>query len=156
MVFYWIKLIGCDKAFDLCDDCAASPYDQLSRETLSNHQKRHNNTPVTGDCLNLVSIKEAEINGNQARLNRRQKEYERIVDENTIENDYDMAVVMDKLVHDLPSTDNQVNSLVVNYYQKASQRNIHILSLDGGGKKRKIMMNWIDYFVSRCSWLYAN
>ena len=123
----WMQCKFC-RAFDLCADCTSIPYDELSSETLSNHQKLHKDTLITGNFLKLVSVKVAETNGNQARINRRQKEYERIVSEKKIENDYDMAVVMDKLA------DNQVNSLVLDYYHKANQRDIRILSLDGGGK----------------------
>jgi predicted acylesterase/phospholipase RssA len=142
----WMQCKLC-KAFDLCDDCASTTYDKLSRDTIANHQKLHKNTPITGDCLKLISVYEAETDGMQDRLKRRQKEYERIVNEKQIENDYEMSVVIDKLKHDSPSTDNQVNSLVVKYYLKANQRNIRVLSLDGGGKRTKIMMNWIVYFL---------
>jgi len=137
----WMQCKIC-KAFDLCDDCAKTEYGELPPETRINHQKLHSNAPVNNDCMKLILVEEAEIGGNQARLKRRQKEYEHILEENKIQNDYEMSVVMDKLKQtalesssssSTPSQDNQVNSIIVRYYLKATQRNIRVLSLDGGG-----------------------
>lgn len=130
----WLQCKLC-QAFDLCAECALTEYDQLPSETLSDHQKLHPNVDITKDCLREVFVEDAETDGFIARKQRRKEEYERIVAEKRIGNDFDMAVIMEKLIDDGSFTkDDQVNSLVVNYYLKANQRNIRVLSLDGGGE----------------------
>jgi hypothetical protein len=80
------------------------------------------------------------------REQRKQEQFERIIKKKQIGNDYDMDNVINKLVQDSSSTENQMYPLVVNYYLKANQRNIRILSLDGGGKISQITVNGIDFF----------
>ncbi len=131
----WMQCKIC-KAFDLCDRCATIEYDKLRHETLDNHRKLHPDISLTKDCMKLVLVEEAETDGRQARLQRREEEYERITHEKKILNDYDMSVVMDRLAHESSSNDNPLTSLIVGYYSKANQRNIHVLCLDGGGKNQ--------------------
>lgn len=133
----WMQCKLC-KVFDLCADCSKAEYDQLPYDTRINHQKLHPNIVLNKDCLRLVFVEEAETQDREARRTRREKEYERIVEEKAIQNDYDMSVVVHKLALATPliKTD-QEDSLIVNYHLRANQRNIRVLSLDGGGKIRK-------------------
>jgi hypothetical protein len=95
----WMQCKVC-KEFDLCNACGKIEYGELSLQTRIHHQKLHNdNKPVNNDCMKLILVEEAEAFGQQARIQRRQKEYERILNEKKIENDYDLAVVMDRLKH---------------------------------------------------------
>jgi hypothetical protein len=152
----WLQCKLCH-AFDLCAGCALTKYDQLPSETLSDHQNLHPDVHIDKDCLTEVFVGDAETNGFIARKQRRKEEYEHIIAEKRIGNDYDMAVVMEQLIDDGPiSKDDQVNSLVVNYYLKANQRNIRVLSLDGGGEIAVVILKFdLSYFHYRCSWLYA-
>jgi predicted RNA-binding Zn-ribbon protein involved in translation (DUF1610 family) len=132
----WMQCKIC-KAFDLCYECASTDYSDLPSKTLAVHVKLHNNAPINNDCMGLVFVGDAETDGIQARNKRRDKEYERILHDKTIHNDYDMSVVMDKLKRTtLSSTSdgNHIQSIIMDYNLRASKRNIRVLSLDGGGK----------------------
>jgi hypothetical protein len=124
------------KAFDLCGECKAR-VNQLPRMILSDHNKYHEDNgfaPVNGNYLEEVSIMQA-VDANDARLARRKELYGGICNtKNKIENDYDMAVVLKELAAGSSSNDSHVQSLVVDYFLRANQRNIRVLSLDGGGK----------------------
>jgi len=136
----WMQCKVC-KEFDLCETCGKIEYGALSLDTRTHHQKLHDNKPVNNDCMKSILVEEAETYGQQARIQRRRKQYERILNEKKIENDYDLAVVMDilkqtKLDLSSPSSSsesNQINSIIIDYNLKASRREIHVLSLDGGG-----------------------
>jgi len=143
----WLQCKYC-QAFDLCWECSQTEYEQLPKETLTDHDKSHPNMSLTKECLQEVFVRNAEIDGFTARKQRRREEYERIVAEKCIQNDYDMSVVMEKLIDDgsIKTNDESVNSLIVNYYLKANRRNISVLSLDGGGEQNLIKKNKIFLF----------
>jgi len=77
--------------------------------------------------------------GEETRKNRRQREFERILNDKKIQNDFDLAVVMAKLqdpkfgLSASSTQDNEVTSIVLEYNLKAARRKLHVLSLDGGG-----------------------
>jgi hypothetical protein len=149
--------------FDLCDLCGSDPkfdYANLLPKHRHRHERVHQkmseNGPITGDCLKLVSIEEADRYGNEGRKKIRQREYDSIRKENKIQNDHELFVVMDKLkrFENASSTTSekreldQLNSLIARYHLQASQGNIHVLSLDGGGKINNIPYSCI-YICSR-------
>jgi hypothetical protein len=74
-----------------------------------------------------------------AETYRRQEKFDTILNRKKIQNDYDIAVVLDKLkemTHESSTNDNktsQLGSIIVDYSSKANRQNIHILSLDGEG-----------------------
>lgn len=78
------------------------------------------------------------------RLKRREVELQRIIREKRIENDYDMAMVINKLIQDPLPTDDDLKSLVLKYHLTAHQRNIRVISLDGGGNLTEIMVSSIQ------------
>jgi hypothetical protein len=61
------------------------------------HTKVTKNAPVTNDCMKSVSVRNAETYRRQARNQRRQEEFDTILNRKKIQNDYDIAVVLDKL-----------------------------------------------------------
>jgi hypothetical protein len=87
--------------------------------------------------MKSVSVRNAETYRRQARNQRRQEEFDTILNRKKIQNDYEIAVVLDKLkkmTHESSTNDNktsQLGSIIVDYSSKANRRNIHILSLDG-------------------------
>jgi hypothetical protein len=148
----WMQCSIC-KAFDLCDECADIEYGELPRGTLRDHQDLHTkvtkNAPVTNDCMKSVYIGDAETYRCQARNQRRQEEFDTILNTKKIQNDYDMAVVLDKLKEMTPSPStnddktSQLGSIIVDYFSRANRRNIHILSLDGGGLIKNIVHSFL-------------
>lgn len=131
----WKRCTLC-KAFDLCPLCANIVYDELPSSTLEKHRKLHPNAHITANSLQVMSIRQVNEDDCTTRNERREAEYQRIVQQKNINNDFEMFTIMDKLTKDAPSKDDPVNSLIVQYHLKASRRNIHVLSLDGGGKRK--------------------
>lgn len=135
----WMQCKYC-KVFDLCYQCSTVDYDHLPAETRINHQKLHPDRKISKGCLHLIFVQQAEIDDKEARKKRREKEFERIVEEKTISNDYDMSVVLNKLALDSPLLDDKTkDALVINYYLNATKRNIRVISLDGGGKSNNFL-----------------
>ena len=151
----WMRCDLC-KAFDLCTECGKITYELLPPQTLNKHQKMHLNTFIQGNALKLVSIEEVDNVESPTRDKRREMEYQRIVGHGKIENDFEMFMIMNKLKKEAPANDDPVNSLIVKYHLRANQRNIHVISLDGGGKTTRIRINHIDVSFPRCSWIHAN
>ena len=137
------KRCGLCKAFDLCTVCGDIVYDELPELTLQKHRKLHPERGINGNSLQLVSIEEVDNDDSTTRDKRREAEYQRIVQQKKINNDYEMFMIMNKLVKDAPSKDDPVNSLIVQYHLRANQRNIRVLCLDGGGKIIGILINTI-------------
>jgi hypothetical protein len=94
-----------------------------------------------------VLIEEADRYGNEDLKKIKQRQYDAIRKENKIQNDHELFVVMDKLkqFENASSTtsekteSDQLSSLIARYHLQASQGNIHVLSLDGGGKINNIL-----------------
>lgn len=141
--------------FDLCDTCGSSPtfdYANLLPKHRARHERFHqklsDNRPITGDCLELVLIEEGDSYAKDDRKKIRQREYDAIRKENKIQNDHELFVVMEKLkqfentsLTTCEQTESdQLNSLIARYHLHASQGNIHVLSLDGGGKINRILI----------------
>lgn len=132
------------QGFDLCEECANIGYDKLTREACNHHKKIHPDLPSDGsivnDLMQLVLVEEAVKNDMQARRERGETILTRVLNDEEIQDDYDMAALMDQLKKkdesSLFSKDDkvsQLNSIIVKYNLKASQRRIRVLSLDGGG-----------------------
>jgi hypothetical protein len=153
--------------FDLCTACAKFDYGSLLSEPRARHEQFHReiseDEPVTADCLESLLVEEAEGYGNEARREIRQSIVDRIRQGNEIQNDHEMFLVMNELKKLGTSTTieqlglDQLNSSIARYQLQASQRDIRVLSLDGGGK---ILQSKINVFVlllfCRCSWLHAH
>jgi hypothetical protein len=133
----WMQCKHC-KEFDLCGRCSDPGY-KLSEPTFKAHQKMHGNIPFDQDYLTQIFVGDAEKQGEETRKNRRQREFERILKDKKIQNDFDLAVVMAKLqdpkfgLSASSTQDNEVTSIVLEYNLKAARRKLHVLSLDGGG-----------------------
>ena len=132
--FKWKRCELC-KAFDLCQECGATRYSELPTSTLEKHRQIHSGTSFDEkNSMQPVFIEDADNDPDTTRDERRQTEYERIVVDAKIENDFEMFMIMNKLKKNPLAVDDLANSLIVQYYLRANQRNIHVLSLDGGGK----------------------
>ncbi|CAM2713901.1 unnamed protein product [Rotaria socialis] len=130
--------------FDLCEKCANIGYDKLTREAFNQHQRLHPDLPsdasIVNDLMQLVLIEEAVKNDVEARRKRGEQILTRVLKDEEIQDDYDMAALMEHLKKQdelsLFSKDDkvsQLNSIILKYNLKASQRRIRVLSLDGGG-----------------------
>ena len=152
----WMRCQLC-KLFHLCRVCEKI-YDQLSKSTLGRHQQHHPDMKITKDLFQSVSIHKIEDEEKPSASATREMEYQRILRDGRITNDYDMFVVINTLIEHSPLADNPINSLIVKYHLKANGRKINILSLDGGGKiicsSSSLQIPLL--FLHRCSWLYAN
>ncbi|CAF1126473.1 unnamed protein product, partial [Rotaria sordida] len=140
----WKQCTICE-VFDLCPTCAELDYAELLPGTHSRHERWHRTLsktePITDDCLKWLLVEQAEKNGKEARKKIKQMKYEQIQKEKKIENDYELYIVTEKLkqLGNESSTSsqetelNQLNSLIAGYHLQSFQRNIRVLSLDGGG-----------------------
>ncbi|CAF1219562.1 unnamed protein product [Rotaria sp. Silwood1] len=140
----WKQCTVCE-VFDLCPTCAKPDYAELLPETHNHHeywhQKLSKTEPITDECLKWLPVEEAEKNGREARKKIKQKKYEQIQKEKKIENDYEVYIVTERLkqlANELSTTPqetelNQLNALIAGYHLQSFQRNIRVLSLDGGG-----------------------
>ena len=127
-------------SFDLCGQCEQINYDELIPIVLDNHKqyhkKMHLNEMITSQDITSISIVEAEAEANQDLDVRSEAEYQRILKQKRIENDYEMAIVMNMLQqkqNPISTESSDVHSMISGYHIQASQTNIRILSLDGGG-----------------------
>ncbi|CAF4030972.1 unnamed protein product [Rotaria magnacalcarata] len=139
----WKQCKICQR-FDLCEECANIGYDKLTREACKQHQKLHldlsSDGSIVNDLMQLVLVEEAVKNDVEARRKRREHILTRVLKDDEIQDDYDMAALMEELKKkeelSLFSKDDEVsqlNSIILKYNLKASQRRIRVLSLDGGG-----------------------
>ncbi|CAF3104225.1 unnamed protein product [Rotaria sp. Silwood2] len=140
----WKQCIICE-VFDLCPTCAKLDYTDLLPGSRDHHKRWHRTLlktqPITDDCLKWLPVEQAENNGKEARKKIKQIKYEQIQKEKKIENDYEVYVVTERLkqlANESSTTSqetelNQLNSLIAGYHLQSFQRNIRVLSLDGGG-----------------------
>ena len=142
----WSRCQLC-KTFHLCKLCQKIDYDTLPQSTLNKHRHMHQqqhlqDTLITTDSFGEVCFGDSETEEHPARSERRAREYERILREAKISNDYEMFIVMKTLLKNHPPADNRINSLIVQYHLTANERKINILSLDGGGKTADSLIDW--------------
>lgn len=135
--------------FDLCPPCSKFRYDELPTDSRNHHAMKHKELSITGeitdDFLKWILVADAEKFGYEARKIIKHSNYERIQQQKKIYNDYDLYFVMERLkkLTNESSTVAQelelkeINSLIVEYHLQSFQRNINVLSLDGGGKIRR-------------------
>lgn len=130
------------KQFHLCKLCETIEHDALPQSTLNKHRQLHSPEEIiTRDWFSEVCFGDVEADEREARLARRAAEYQRILQEGRICNDYDMYIVMKTLFRDPPPVENQISSLILQYHLTANERKINILSLDGGGKANEIRIH---------------
>ena len=112
----------------------------MESATRHKHVELHNNigyhNPIIDEHMQSVSVIT-----NAEDLETRKQEFDRIMNEKTIRNDYDMSIVLNILKKmrkgSLPKyeeeQERQLNSMIIEYYRQADDKNIRVLSLDGGG-----------------------
>lgn len=178
----WSQCRVC-KFFDLCHQCEPNKgrkYNDLPSKTREKHNELHIKMSaskpenddfmkiITDDFMKPILIEEVEQNEKEYSAGLRQKLLDRIMKNNKIENDNDMSIVISILAaignpsSSMPETVDvpKLNSMVAQYYINAFKRNIHILSLDGGGKMTDVLLSYIFvyalFLISRCTWLHAH
>ncbi|UJR18089.1 hypothetical protein I4U23_004989 [Adineta vaga] len=147
------------KIFDLCHTCGQLQYNQLLDSVRNDHLQRHielsEHGLITNDCIEWILVEQAEINGQTVRNKIREEHLKRIEKEKKICNDYDMSIVMDQLekMKNLSSTKDiewhGLDSLLARYHLEAHERNIRVLSLDGGGVRGYMPIKIISQLVTQ-------
>ena len=136
----WKQCIIC-KRFNLCSQCEKYSYTSLESSIRQNHIELHKNMgqndSITGECLQSILVVAApeDVEG-------RTQEFNRIMKDKRILDDYDMSVVTAMLneMRNRPITPSeqeqqkQLGSMIVEYHTQAHKRTVRILSLDGGGE----------------------
>lgn len=168
----WKQCAKCEK-FDLCKRCVELPFDQLKADTRTRHNRIHEqhgfNEEITADDMKLIMVENAERRWDLHVNEKREEELKRMLEEQKIKNDYDMAIVTRELYMEKQGTPSpyfsaltseqktQINSMVVDYYIPSSNNTVRVLSLDGGGKCIKIFWTYICsvvlQFNYRCAWV---
>lgn len=156
------------KEFDLCHRCEKLDYAKLLDFVRHDHLQRHiemsENGLITNDCMESIMVEAAERYANEVRSKKRKQELERIRKEKKIGNDYDISIVMDELeqlkcVSSLATPApasaseedrrHELHSLIARYHLEGHERNIRVLSLDGGGT-----MNDVCFTICFCIVFY--
>ncbi|CAF3348255.1 unnamed protein product [Rotaria socialis] len=155
----WAQCTYC-AIFDLCPICAKLGYNNLQSIARDHHEHSHLAQSITAEindnCFKWILVEEAEKHGTEARQRVRQSKYEQIHTEKKIQNDYDLFIVMEKLkkLENQSSTMpdetelNQINSLIAQYHLQSLQRNINVLSLDGGGVRGYMPIKILSQLIS--------
>jgi hypothetical protein len=141
----WLQCKIC-KMFDLCGSCANLEYSKLLTRALHEHQQLHTSTGenelIFADCLESITIDVAEKYAEENPGTRREEADQYIINAQQIKNDYELSLAMGILkgmentsssseVDDKKRT--QLFKMIADYHIQAYERNIRVLSLDGGG-----------------------
>ncbi|CAF1436606.1 unnamed protein product [Adineta ricciae] len=149
------------KIFDLCHTCGKMKYNQLLASVRNDHMQRHTELgeleSITDDCIEKIAVEQAEANSQTIRNKIREEHLNRIQKEKKISNDYDMSIVMDELeklkkTSSLSSKDIEwhgLDSLLARYHLEAHERNIRILSLDGGGVRGYMPIKIVSELIAQ-------
>ncbi|CAF1086086.1 unnamed protein product [Didymodactylos carnosus] len=151
----WKQCVICKK-FNLCDECA-SPDIELESASIVYHTQLHKNIGyneciVLRECMQLT-----QITKNFEDEETRAEEFSHIMKKNKIQNDYDMSIVAGTLKEmgnssQLPfkqQEQQQLSSMIVDYHTQGYGRNIHILSLDGGGIRGYMPIQIISQLIAK-------
>jgi hypothetical protein len=134
--------------FDLCHTCAKSDV-KLELHARLSHDNYHMDKglpdPKYGGDMDWVLIGHAETSEREILEEIRKKKFEKILDKGKIENDHEMSIIMGVLEKKEPQKNtllseseiaerSKLGSMLVEYHIQGYQREIRVLSLDGGGK----------------------
>ncbi|CAF1504718.1 unnamed protein product [Adineta ricciae] len=152
----------CDKCknFDLCRKCGKLTENQLKYDTGSKHKSFHpNDDPVSSKNMSLVMVgnAEKELDNNIDTIN--EGHFTMIMKRERIQNDWQMAIVMDALHRENKSSPpsflsslssderSKLNSMMIEYNVPKDENTVRVLSLDGGGVRGYMSIKILEQLI---------